>query len=208
MTATNDILTLAEAKSYLQVAPSDQTKDTLLASLITGVSTKLDQVVGPVVYSTITAELHDGGAAGCAYHTVKLDYSPVSSITQVVEYDGLVAATLTAQSNTSQPDNSYVFNRKNGHLMRRNSNADARFPIGYGNVLVSYVAGRFAAGTITEERYKVGAGLMLENIWRNQGPASGSMGEYDIPQINWPKFTVPNAVKELLADQWRQGAGF
>lgn len=206
--AANDILTLAEAKSYLSIATSDQTNDTLLSSLITAVSTKMDRKFGPVVYATITAELHDGGAAGCPYSHIYLDYSPVSSVTQVVEYDGTTAGTLTAQTNSTQDAASYVFNPVNGKLSRRNTNSPDHFPVGISNVLVSYVAGRFNSGTITDERFHVGAGLTLQNVWRNQQPATASYGEYDVPQVNWPKFTIPNAVEEMLADEVRQGAGF
>jgi hypothetical protein len=209
MTATNDILTLAEAKSYIRVNTATTDKDTLLASMITGISTRMDYKFGPVVFSTITAELHDGGSSSRGgFSRIKLNYSPVSTITQVVEYNGTTAGTLTAQSNTSQPDNSYVFNAVNGNLRRRNSNADGRFPVGRNNILVSYVAGRFAAGTITDERFKIACGLTLENVWRNQQPSLGSVNEFDVPQINWPKFVFPNAVIELLANEVRQGAGF
>ncbi len=208
MTATNDILTLAEAKSYLQVAPSDQTKDTLLASMITAISTKMDQKFGPVVYATITAEVHDGGAARCPYTHIYLDHTPIGTITQVVEYSGTSAGTLTLQSNTSQTASDYVVNRVNGKLTRRNTNTDYVFPVGSGNVVVSYVAGRFNAGTITDERFKNAAGLALENVWRNQQPGAGQLNEYDIPQINWPKFILPNASIEMLANEVRQGRGF
>ena len=206
--ATNDILTLAEAKDYLQVATSDQTKDTLIQSIITGVSTRMDRKFGPVVFSTVTAELHDGGAARNPYKYIYLDYTPVYSVTQIVEYDGTTPGTLTQQTNTSQPATSFTLNQKNGKVTRRNANADSVFPVGAGNVVVSYVAGRFTAGTVTDERYKICAGLALENVWRNQQPATANYGEYEVPQINWPKFVIPNAGIELLAEEVRQGRGF
>ncbi len=207
--ATNDILTLAEAKRYVSVNTADTDKDVLLAAAITAVSTKLDHSVGPVVYATITGEVHDGGDGSHArYDRIYLDYSPVGTVTQVLEYDGTTAATLTAQSNTSQTANQYAVDRVTGKLSRRDSNMPACFPQGLGNVVVTYVAGRFTAGTITDDRYKAAAGLMLQNWWRTEQPALGNVGEFDVPQVNFPTFAVPKAVKDLLADQWRSESGF
>ena len=203
MAADNDILTLAEAKQACGIGTADTDRDDMLASWITAVSTKLDRAVGNVIYGTVVAEPHDGGA-GCVF----LDCTPVASISQVVEYDGTVAGTLTAQSNSSQTTGQYTFDPVSGRVDRRDSNTAGRFPDGTGNVVVSYVAGRFAAGTITDDRYPAAARLMIENAWRQYAPTIAAIGEFDAPAQAWPRFIVPNAVKELLADEWRQGAGF
>lgn len=199
---TTDILTATEAASVLSRGATDTSKGSLLAIAITAVTEKLEEVIGPVVYATITAELHDGGG-----NLIYLKQQPVASITQVVEYDNTTASTLTAESNTSKPTTGYYLNATNGALIRRNANADVRYPVGRGNVSVTYIAGRFATqGSITN-RYKLAAAWTLKNAWRAWEASTAPLGEFEVPQASFPTFSIPNAVKELLADEWRAGSG-
>lgn len=204
--AANDLLGTIEAAHALGLGTLDiaaaNPKGTLLASAITAVSERLAKAVGTIVYATVTAELHDGGG-----NIIYLDHQPIQGVTQVVEYDETTASTLTAETNATKTSTNYVVDLDNGRLIRRDSNADARFPRGRSNVLVSYVAGRFAGTSSVGQRYKEAAEIMLKNVWRTYENAATSLGEFEVPQGSFPRFGIPNAVKHLLADQWREGSG-
>jgi hypothetical protein len=199
--AATDLLSEEEARSYLRMGAADTSQQTLLTAYVTAASARIVEAVGPVVYGTLT-ESHDGGSP-----VVWLNSTPVQGVTQVVEFDDTVAGTLTAESNSSHPADSYVVNLVNGRLTRRDSGADSLFPTGVGNVQVTYVAGRVASTAAVPERYKLACGLFLQHLWRAQENAASSFGEFEVPQASYPKFGVPNVVKDLLADEWRTGSG-
>lgn len=208
MADTLDVLTLTEAKLAVNQSAST-TYDTELASWITGVSRRLDRGVGPIVQRTITSELHDGG--GCEF---ELNYWPATSVTTVTEYAGTNANVLTRETNSLKPSAGYLLEAYEpdptlfGPIVRRRaSNADYFFAWGRQNVAITYVAGRAAATATVDEIYKRAASLMLQNLWNSQRPNVGQVGEFEIPQGNWPRFTVPNAVRELLRDEWQDLPG-
>ena len=87
--ATDDLLTLAEAKMYVSIGMGDNVKDDLLRSWVTGASRVLVSKVGTIINGSITAELHSGGRP-----YVYLDCKPIKAISQVVEYDGLTGEAL------------------------------------------------------------------------------------------------------------------
>ena len=60
VTETVDVLTLSEARQAVGLT-SDESDD-YLKTLITAVSTQLDEMCGPVRTRTVTDELHDGGS--------------------------------------------------------------------------------------------------------------------------------------------------
>lgn len=196
-----DLLTLAEARAAVGKGANDSTQSDILQLFISGVSEALEDRVGPVVYSTITAELHSGGRP-----YIHLNKSPVQGVVQVVEYDTTTAGTLTAETNSTKPDAAYLVNLVNGRVSRRSGNANAYFAAGENNVLVTYVAGRSVAGSIAS-KYKAAASLMLKNAWRSYEASAAQSGEFDFPNASFPRFIVPNAVKDMLADEWRAGSG-
>lgn len=197
---TLDVVTLAEAKTLLNLTGTGTQYDSELEGWITAASRRLDKLVGPVVRRTITDEEHDGGVA-----RIFLYYHPIFSITSVTEYDGTTSTTLTAETNASKPDDAYKVDRYSEDraylssiVNRRSAGADAVFPTGRGNVLVTYVPGRFATTAAVDERFKKGVGLMLLNFWRSQQDSTGQVGEFDVPQAIFPTFAVPNSVRELF----------
>ncbi len=199
-----DLISLADAKAAVGVGQNDDAKNARLAALITSVSERLEQNCGPVIYGTHTLEQHDGG---CPH--IYTDYTPVQGVTQVVEYDATTSGTLTAETNTTKPSTGYVFEPVSGKVIRRDTGATSRFPAGYGNVVVSYVAGR-AAGTATmDAKWRTATEIALRAAWRSweQTTAQVSPEGYEIPTATFPRFIIPNAVKELLGDEWRTGAG-
>lgn len=197
-----DLLTDTEARDAVGYGPADSNYADMLRLANTAVSKKLAEACGTIIYGTITAETYDGGRS-----YIYLRRSPIAQLTQIVEYDSTTAATLTAETNTSKPVSAYWLNTENGKIIRRSGGADAVFPIGRGNITVDYVCGRFTATATVDERFKLAASLTLKNAWRAWESAVVTVGEFDVPHASFPSFMIPNAVKALLGDEWRQGSG-
>lgn len=203
--AALDVVTLAEAKNALDVGLLDQLQDGELQAHITSVSRRLDDAVGPIVQRAVTVRL-DGGRP-----TVWVYLRPAATFTTVTEYDRAGAPTvLAAEDEDTKPADGYLADRYksdatlfNGRLYRRRSGSDWCFAAGRSNVVVAYTAGRAATTALVAPIYKEAAQIMLANLWRSQEQATASVGEFDVPAQNFPHFAVPNAVKELLADEWQ-----
>jgi hypothetical protein len=200
--ATDDLLTAAEARRFVGLGTADATRGTLLAQYVTAASRALAKGCGTIIYGTVTGELQSGGRP-----YVYLDRHPVAQVVQVVEYDSTTPGTLTAETNASKPSESYVADLTSGKVTRRSGGATHLFPTGIDNVYVTYVAGRFASTATVDDRFKTACGLVLKNMWRAQEFANGSVDEFDVPQASFPRFTIPNSVKELLGDEWHYGTG-
>lgn len=196
--ATLDVLTLAEAKQALNLTGTTA-HDTELPGWITAASLRLDKLVGPVVRRPVTAERHDGGGAA-----IFLRHHPNYSITSVSEYDGTTPSVLTVETNAAQPMAGYVVDEYSADasllsniVRRRSSGGNARFPQGRRNVIVDYVAGRFADTASCDERAKSAVRIMMLNFWRSQQDSTGQSGEFDVPQSAFPTFAVPRAVRDM-----------
>lgn len=200
--ATDDLLTAAEARRFVGLGTADATRGTLLAQYVTAASRTLAKACGTIIYGTVTGELQSGGR-GYVY----VDEHPVAQVVQVVEYDSTTAATLTAETNATKPNDSYLADLTSGKILRRSGGAAALFPTGMDNVYVTYVAGRFASTATVDDRWKTACGLLLKNAWRSQEYGVGTVDEFDVPQASFPRFMVPNSVKELLGDEWHYGSG-
>ncbi|HEU5394701.1 MAG TPA: hypothetical protein VFV36_07840, partial [Candidatus Methylomirabilis sp.] len=83
MADTYDLLTLTEAKSVLRIGVNDTTLDTELARVITAVSRRIDEGIGPTVVRAVTSERHQGGRS-----SVELHHGPVQAVGSVLEYQG------------------------------------------------------------------------------------------------------------------------
>ena len=212
MADTLDLLTLAEAKSRLRIAGSDTSRDEELAAYITAVSKMLDEWVGPTVQRTVTDETHDGLTGyGCRRQRITLQRRPVVSVTTVLEYSGTSATTLSLKSTSSHPDNGYRLEPYaadpglySGVVVRTSGSHDWWWEPERNNVKVTYAAGRVASTTAVDARFKQAAGLVLKNLWREEEFSVGVEGEFDVPRQTFPTFAMPNAVKELLADELGQ----
>lgn len=214
--ATLDVLTLAEGKQAVNLT-GVSTSDAELALWITTVSLLLDRHVGPIVVRTVTNEMHDGGGSPLFSlygftGVIFLRRFPVTSFTTITEYSGTTATVLTAETNLSKPSASYLAQRYgpdpalySGRLERRASGSCVPFPAGTGNVVVTYEAGRFSNTGTVDERFKAAARLTLASLWNSQRPNLAQVGEFEVPMSNWPKFAVPNAVQEMLRDEWQTG---
>lgn len=200
MADTLDLISLDEAKRALNIPLADTTFDTEVASYVTAVSQGLDDLCGPVVHRTITDEVHDGG----------LDYilpirTPVASVTTVKQYLSGTATTLTAETVAVSTTNDYLLVAVGTHgatIRRRSTWSDSVFPAGRGNVVITYVAGRFANTAAVSPKFKQGAAKMLAHMWRgDQGAGTSTFGAPVDQPVFGLGFAIPNAVVELLADE-------
>lgn len=194
--ASTDLLTLAEAKAAINQPSGDTSQDTEIAAWVTAVSLQLDKLCGPIVNRTVTSESHDGGG-----HTLYLKQRPVASVTEVKEFSGTTATTLTAESTSSQPGTAYLLETAKGVLRRRSGGGDASYPRGRQNVVVTYTAGRgYTDSSSVDERFKTGARLLLAHLWRReQGAGTETFGSVPaFPGV--PGFGLPNVVRDLLAE--------
>lgn len=196
MADTLDVITLDEAKAYLNITQT--TWDTELDDWITAVSRRLDALCGPIVVRTITSEAWDGTVDGVRQTAITLRYRPVSSVTSVTEYSSTTGTTLTVETNAAKTSSNYYLNTTTGVLTRRSGNRDYVFADGRQNIVITYVAGRYANTASVDARFKVAAGMMLANLWRReQGGGTQTFGESD-PFGLVATFAVPRAVEELL----------
>ena len=216
--AVTDVLTLAEAKRVLRIASSDEVDDAALIATITAVSELVDTNFGCMVVRTITGEVHDGTPSGprpLGYRTtLQLRQRPVSTITSVTEYDLTDPVTLTAVTPGVDPADGYVADRSpsggglSGILRRWTGSGFTSWGDGGQNIVVTYVAGRYATTADVEDRVKHAAGIILTNMWRAREPGVEQIGEYSVPSSSFPAFAVPNAARQTLPDMWSPPEAF
>lgn len=194
MADTLDVITLAEGRAAVNLHASDTSQDTEVAAYITAVSRRLDQLVGPIVVRTITAEAHDG-----AGRYVRLNYAPVSSVTSVTEYVDTTGTVLTAEAvGVATTANNYAIDTRYGILTRRSGGTDTTWSAGRSRVVVTYVAGRYANTTSVDPLFKQAAAIFLAHLWRRE-QSSEPVTAYQ----RGHGVAVPRVVKEMLSDEWR-----
>lgn len=196
-----DVITVGEARVAAGYSAGDQSKDVRLQWLVTAVSLKLDELVGPVIQRTVT-ERHHGG-----FGQILLRRRPVTSISSIVEYRSGTATTLTAETISAQGD--YLAELADddsgllsGMVYRRSGFTDTYWPAGRQNIVVTCLAGRFADITAAAgSRFAQAARLSVKANWAGELNGVQNVGEYDVPMASFPTVTIPKAAVDLLADQ-------
>lgn len=201
---TFDVVTAAEVTPFLSFSSAPTT----LEAAITAVSRRLDEACGAIVTRGEVTEYHDGG-----HGTVRLKH-PASAFTSVTEYQGSSAVTLTRETVGTEPADGYYAEPHapdrtlfSGRLVRRSGGKDYGFYAGRGNVAVVYTAGRYADTASVDRRFKEAALIMLRNLVGASEPTTVTLDEFDTPGGRYPTFAVPNAVRQLLWDEWREIPG-
>lgn len=189
---STDILTLTEAKKALAIDTNFSENDSLIQTYIEAISARLDDECGPIVQRTITQETHSGGK-----NTIYLYKRPVASITTLTEYDGTTPTVLTAHTNSTQTSDQYLLESNKGTIRRMDSGTPTLFIEGYNNIVVTYVAGRYASTSEVTEKFKLAASITLAHIWRSeQGMSSDAFGGYDSGSFS--TFTLPKRAMDVL----------
>jgi hypothetical protein len=198
---TYDVLTLVEGRAALKKYTSTL-DETTLASWITAASRRLDTLVGPIVRRTVSEELNGQGDT-----TLYLRFFPNTGVSSVIEYSGTVGAELAEETRGAVVDGylaepySHDPAFLGNELHRRVGGLDASWARGRRNVVVTYIAGRYADTASVDPLYKRSCGLVLLNAWRSLEQTTVQQGDYDIPISSFPTFAVPRAVRELLRDE-------
>jgi len=194
MASAIDVLTLDEGRAALRQGSSVTSDDGLIAAWITAVSIRLDASdgVGPIVSRIITDETHDGGGS-----YGQLDHRPALSISAVTED----TTALTAAQ--------YHLDTEKSLLYRQDGEYDDYWCAGRDNIKTTYTAGRYASTELVDEFFKRGATLLLKHLWRSeQWNAQGiTTTDFDVPQVAYPAFGIPNAVVEWFGSSWRGRKG-
>lgn len=195
MAEATDVLTLAEARAALNQGSAQTNNDTRIAALVSAISQRLDDSsdgVGPIVTRIEPEATYDGEGTA-----IQLNSWPVSSVTSVTED----AIALTSVQ--------YHLDGEKGLLYRRDGDYDDNWCVGRDNVAVVATVGRYASTATVTEFYKQGARLLLKHLWRaEQWNVDGiGAGDFDVPQVAFPSFSIPNAVKDWFGGEWRGKKG-
>lgn len=200
MSAATDLLSLADAQAAVRLSASNTIHAARLEGYVTAVSLAIDELVGPVVRRTVTGEQHPGG---CGH--VRLRRTPISSVTTVKVWDAGISTTLTGE--TLSVAGGYLAEQDgddptllSGTLRRRSSWSS--IPWEHGTVEVTYVAGRYATtSAVRGSRFHTAAVLTLKSVWQGEADTVAVVNEYEQPISAFPRVVIPQAAKDLLADQ-------
>ena len=130
------IISLGEAKDYLQIPSTDRSRDARLIKFIDQLRPVIEGITGPIL-QRLVSETYDGGSPW-----ISLRYRPVLSVQSVTEYRGPIPYPLTQ---VPSPDlgtiYSYMFEPP-GRIVRRTvGGGQTSFPNGADQVFVTYTAG-------------------------------------------------------------------
>lgn len=194
-----DLLTLSEAKAALNIQSSDGTQDAELASYITAVSRRLDDLCGAIVKRTVTDEEYVGGTGRIFLRQAPVSRSAATTITSVTEYSSGTAQALTAEALGTSTAYDFTFDPISGVITRRSTWSDSTF--GSQRVVVTYSAGRYASTAAVDAKFKIAAARFLQHVWQSSQGVGGSATFGPQEAAGLPGFAVPNFVVEMLADE-------
>lgn len=187
MAALTDIISLPEAKSFLNIDVT--TYDTEIGAFISAASAAWINRVGPVAGSTVYDEWHDGGGP-----TIVLRHPPVQSITAITEaFTDSIAYTLTNDPLDGTGVGGaygYTLEKDRGLIVRRAVGTPVPFAYGLRNVHVTYVAGYATTPADITQAVQ----LLVKHMWETQrGGRPGSQQQ----QQPMSSFTWPPRVDEI-----------
>lgn len=193
------LLPLADARTAIGLPTSNTTQDEALRTVMAGATPVMEDLIGPCVSSSRT-ETYDGGRT-----TIALLYSPVLSVTSIIEAAGSnYVRTLTAQNIFSGSGSGdaygYQIDLNSGVITRLASGVPIRFLGGVRNVQVVYVTGRVLKGNQI-----LAARRLIRHLWQTEQQGfRPQMGAPDTTMGTTPSgFAVPRAVIELCAGDTR-----
>lgn len=154
-----DLVTSSEVQRAVAGIP--EAKVELIDGYITDVSRHIDDLCGPVVQRTVTAELHHGNGLA-----VILNRYPVLSVTSVTEN----GVTLTT-ADWSVDSNSGILIRTGGTA---SPYTNQRWQFGQRNVAVTYVAGRYPNTAAVDPLFRSATIMAVKAMWTSQQAITGS----------------------------------
>jgi hypothetical protein len=184
-------ITLDEVKRQLNKTTT--TDDDELRDMIDAATEVIEAQVGPVAARTVV----DAQNGGCSEITLR--HYPIIKVTTVREIWTNVIVELTEQPvGTLTDDWGYTVDLVHGTILRRAVNSSINnFPIGYLNVLVTYVIGR----TSIPAALNMAARQLVAHLWQTQSSRAAGRptpGGDEFTPMPGSGFLVPNRVSELL----------
>lgn len=170
-----DILTPAEALRALSLSDNSTSFTEELEQMVTGISGDIDRIAGPVVYRTVTGERHHG--AGTSW--VELKKRPVVSVSSLVEWNTGTSQTLTLDTDSVLNNYGFAIDFDTGRVLRRSGGTPTLFADGTDNVIVTYVAGRYATTATVDRRFKRVAASVLRAEWAVASPSYRKTSNFD-----------------------------
>lgn len=200
--ATLDILTEFEASQA--ASGVDLAALAELPRMVTAVSARIDEIVGPVVNRTVT-EYHDGGGV------IRPRQTPVSSVTTLKHWDNSTLTTYTADTwGVAGNTNGYIIEKSGSYphdavIYRRSSGSSVAWPEGHRCLELVYVAGRAATTAAVEDRYKECAAEVLRRLWDRESSAwargADPFGDDGVSRRFFKAFDY--VVAEMLGDEMK-----
>lgn len=170
--ATLDWIDVPTGIRAINANASANALDDRVQSQITAISLIGDDLVGPVVRRTVTAERHTGGAV-----TVLLRRRPVYSVTTVREVASpgtidTLSAVAWGGSGSGYQTTPYEHDETllSGKLRRVSAGSDYCWPTG-DSVEVTYSAGRYATTSVVSPRFQEAASAALRRLWKREAGA-------------------------------------
>lgn len=196
--AVTDLATLADLKAHLNIPASDTTQDGELQGFLDAATPVIENITGPIVARTVTAERHSGGMGNRT--TLVLRQRPVTAVTEVVEYVGNTAQTLAVVADPTQVTAYCVtFDPETAQLVRR-VNGGQEYPYAWGvdNIWVTYTCGWSAVPANVRLAALFQAAHLYQTSQLGGRPAWNSGGIDDAYASPPSSYAVPNRVRELL----------
>ena len=202
--STNAIVTLAEAKQFLEVEGEDDNDQ--LEALIGAVSGAIEQHVDRKLSTRVyTEEVYNG----TGFSTLTLREYPVTAVSQIETLDNVTSSGTTWK--TEDITNLVIMDAVTDDTARGDLYwRDWAFPWGRANVRISYTAGiDFTAGnyTLTSEKLKQATYGLLALHRRTQDKVTSGIASrsFSGQSISYVDIAMTQETKHLLAGEKRVG---
>jgi uncharacterized phiE125 gp8 family phage protein len=166
-------VSLSEVRAHLNMVGDDLARDGELTAFINAAQSAIEARVGPLTRRPVT-EVHNGGVSG-----IVLRQSPVIAVDTVTENGTSVTG--------------FTLSPGGGVLTRTSGYSRATWADGYGNVSVTYTAGR----TSIPADLRQAVLELIRHLWKTQRGQQGRAREEEF--IAGQGYSMPNRVLELIA---------
>ena len=169
--ATLDILTPAEGVQAALGVETGPGHAADVERMVTAISGRIDELVGPVVNRTVT-EYHDGGAG-----VIRPHQTPLSEVTSLKHADGATVTVYTEDTwGTAGNADGFLVEQSGSYphgprIFRRAGGSNVSWAAGHRGIELVYVAGRAPDTASVPERYKEAAIEIMRRLWDREASA-------------------------------------
>ena len=196
------LISLGEAKDYLNFSNTDRTRDAKLLRFIEQLAPVIEFITGPIIQRSYQRERYDGTGP-----YIMLRHRPITAVNSVTEYRGPIAYPL---QQIDTPDQGTIYSyqwEETGRIIRRTVGGGATtFPLGPNSVVISYVAGRTSVPpNVTQAALELCRVHFQQTQQGRPRPGTGGLDSEE-PGREIMGFFVPNRVRELLEPHRRHAS--